>query len=220
MALAAARDAIVVEDCAQAHGAMSGGRRVGAFGAASAFSFYPTKNLGALGDGGALLTESDDIAERARLLRMYGWRERYVSDIHGGNSRLDEFQAAVLRVKLRHLDAENARRVNIAQTYSAAFAGLNLKLPPAGGVFHQYVIQHPRRDLVHDLLAKRQIDTRCLYPVPIHLQPAYADNPPLHLPVTEQFCRTLLCLPIYPELSGGEVEAVCAAVREVVGGLE
>ena len=213
MKLADERNAIVIEDCAQAHGAIWAGKRTGAFGAAAAFSFYPTKNLGALGDGGAIVTDSNEIAERARLLRMYGWRERYISDSHGFNSRLDEIQAAILRVKLHYLDSDNARRIQIAQTYNAAFADLDLKLPPTGGVYHQYAIQHPRRDLLRERLAGRGVGTAILYPVPIHLQPAYADDPPLHLPVTEAFCRNLLCLPMYPELTEAEVERVCEAVR-------
>ncbi|MBM4422015.1 MAG: DegT/DnrJ/EryC1/StrS family aminotransferase [Chloroflexi bacterium] len=216
MKLADERSAIVIEDCAQAHGAVFGGKRVGSFGAAAAFSFYPTKNLGALGDGGAIVTDSDEIAGRARLSRMYGWRERYISETHGGNSRLDELQAAVLRVKLRHLDSDNARRIRIAETYNAAFADLDLTLPPTGGVYHQYTIRHPRRDLLRSRLAERGVSAAVLYPVPIHLQPAYADDPPLSLPVTEAFCRDLLCLPMYPELTDGEVNAVCEAVRECV----
>jgi dTDP-4-amino-4,6-dideoxygalactose transaminase len=216
MRLAEERGAVVIEDCAQAHGAMVQGQRVGSFGAAAAFSFYPTKNLGALGDGGALVTNSDEIAGRARLLRMYGWRERYVSDLHGLNSRLDELQAAILRVKLRHLNEDNARRIRIAETYNAAFADFDLRLPPTGGVYHQYVIRCPKRDVLRQRLAASGVGTSILYPVPIHLQPAYADNPPLSLPVTEQFARELLCLPIYPELTDGEVERVCEAVRDAI----
>ncbi len=214
--LAVERRAIVIEDCAQAHGALFNGKRVGSFGVAAAFSFYPTKNLGALGDGGALVTDSAEIAQRAKLLRMYGWRERYISESHGGNSRLDELQAAVLRVKLRYLNADNARRIDIAQTYQSALADLDLTLPPTGGVYHQYVIRHPQRDELRRRLAAKGIGAAVLYPVPIHLQPAYADDPPLHLPVTERFARDLLCLPIYPELTEGEVETVCEVVREAV----
>ncbi|MBI2976161.1 MAG: DegT/DnrJ/EryC1/StrS family aminotransferase [Chloroflexi bacterium] len=219
--LAAERQATVIEDCAQAHGAMALGRRVGSLGAAAAFSFYPTKNLGALGDGGAVVTDSDDIAARVRLLRMYGWRTRYVSEIHGSNSRLDELQAAILRVKLRHLDADNARRMYIAETYNAAFADLpGVRLPPTGGVYHQYTIRHPKRDALRDALAALGVGASVLYPVPIHLQPAYADSPPLSLPVTEQFAKDLLCLPMYPELTAAEVDAVCAAVRQAATALE
>ncbi|HLF00763.1 MAG TPA: DegT/DnrJ/EryC1/StrS family aminotransferase [Anaerolineales bacterium] len=220
MKLAVERSAFVIEDCAQAHGAVWEGKRVGAFGAAAAFSFYPTKNLGALGDGGAIVTDSDEIAERARLLRMYGWRERYVSEIHGLNSRLDELQAAILRVKLRHLDADNARRIRISRTYTAALADTGLQLPPVGGVYHQYVIRHPKRDQLRQQLTEKGVGTSILYPVPIHLQPAYADDLPLSLPVTEQLCRELLCLPMYPELTNGEVEIVCEAVRAAVTTLE
>lgn len=214
--LAQERGATVIEDCAQAHGALWDGQRVGSFGAVGAFSFYPTKNLGALGDGGALVTNSPEIAERARLLRMYGWKERYVSSTHGGNTRLDEIQAAILRVKLKYLDDENARRVAIAGLYNQAFADLDLQLPPSNGVYHQYVIQHPRRDALKQRLGEKGIGTAILYPVPIHLQPAYADTPPLHLPVTERFARNLLCLPIYPELTDAEVNTVCEAARQVV----
>ncbi len=216
MRLAEARDALVIEDCAQAHGAQVDDQRVGSFGAAAAFSFYPTKNLGALGDGGAIVTNSDEIAERAKLLRMYGWRERYVSESHGLNSRLDELQAAILRVKLRYLDTDNACRIQIADTYNKAFGDLDLQLPSTGGVYHQYTVQHPQRDILRQRLTERNVGTSILYPVPIHLQPAYADDPPLQLPVTEALCQNLLCLPMYPELTDGEVNEVCEAVREGV----
>jgi len=218
--IATQRGAILIEDCAQAHGALVEGKRVGSFGAAGAFSFYPTKNLGALGDGGAIVTNSDEIAERARLLRMYGWRERYISEIHGVNTRLDEMQAAILRIKLCHLDDDNARRIRIAKTYNRAFADLNLTLPPTGGVYHQYTIRHPQREVLKQGLAAKGVGTSVLYPVPIHLQPAYRSDPPLHLPVTEQFASDLLCLSIYPELSEGEVEKICEAVREEAGKLD
>jgi dTDP-3-amino-3,4,6-trideoxy-alpha-D-glucose transaminase len=217
--LAAARQAIVIEDCAQAHGAQWKGQRLGSLGAVGAFSFYPTKNLGALGDGGALVTNSDEIAERARLLRMYGWRERYVSTIHGGNTRLDEIQAAILRIKLKYLEEDNARRIKIAQTYNAAFANLGIKLPPTGGVYHQYVIQHPQREALRKRLADLGVGSAILYPVPIHQQPAYQDTPPLQLPTTERFARNLLCLPVYPELSDDEVAKVCEAVQTAVTSL-
>ena len=214
------RGAVVIEDCAQAHGALYDGQRVGSFGMAGAFSFYPTKNLGALGDGGAIVTNSPEVAERARLLRMYGWRERYISEIHGINTRLDEMQAAILRVKLRHLDDDNARRTRIAAIYNSAFADLNLTLPATGGVYHQYTIRHLQREALKQGLAAKSVGASVLYPVPIHLQPAYRSDPPLHLPVTEQFAGDLLCLPIYPELSEGEVETICEAVREVAKALD
>jgi dTDP-4-amino-4,6-dideoxygalactose transaminase len=217
--LAKERGAIVIEDCAQAHGAMIDGKRVGSFGDAAAFSFYPTKNLGALGDGGAVVTDDDESARRTRLARMYGWEQRYISNAHGGNTRLDELQAAILRVKLRHLDNDNAKRIKIAKIYDEAFAGLEIKLPPKGGVYHQYTICCAKRDELKQRLSERGVGAAILYPVPIHLQPAYADNPPLHLPVTEKFASELLCLPMYPELSEGEVNAVCEGVRECVKNL-
>lgn len=217
---AARHEAPVIEDCAQAHGALVDGRRVGSFGAAAAFSFYPTKNLGALGDGGAVVTNSDEVAERVRLLRMYGWRQRYISDLHGGNSRLDEVQAAILRVKLRHLDSANARRIEIARAYATAFADLDLSLPPTGGVFHQYVICHPRRDSLRQSLELQGVGTSVLYPVPIHRQPAYAGFATTELGVTDELARTLLCLPMYPELTDTEVERVCHAVRHTVSNLD
>ncbi|MEK7325294.1 MAG: DegT/DnrJ/EryC1/StrS family aminotransferase, partial [Chloroflexota bacterium] len=125
----------------------------------------------------------------------------------------------VLRVKLRHLDDDNAKRIKIAEKYSAAWSGLDLRLPPTGGVYHQYVVRHPKREALKQSLEDQGIGTSILYPVPVHLQPAYADDPPLHLPVTEQFAREILCLPIYPELTDGEVERVCEAVREAAKGL-
>ncbi len=219
MRLAEERGALVIEDCAQAHGAVAGGKRVGSFGAAAAFSFYPTKNLGALGDGGAVVTDSDEIARHVRLLRMYGWRTRYISDLHGTNSRLDEVQAAILRIKLRYLDDDNAKRIKIAEKYNAALSSLELKLPPAGGVYHQYVIRHPKREALKQLLEDQGIGTSILYPVPVHMQPAYADDPPQQLPVTEQFARELLCLPMYPELTDEEVEKIGEAVRVTLGKL-
>jgi dTDP-4-amino-4,6-dideoxygalactose transaminase len=125
----------------------------------------------------------------------------------------NELQAAILRVKLRHLDRDNAKRIRIAKIYDEAFADLEIKLPPKGGVYHQYVIRHAKRDALKKSLEEKGIGAAILYPLPIHLQPAYADNPPLHLPVTEKFCNELLCLPMYPELSDGEVNEVCEAVR-------
>lgn len=208
----------VVEDCSQAHGALYRGRKVGAWGDAAAFSFYPTKNLGAFGDGGAVVTNDPAIAEQARLLRQYGWREHYVSSIKGFNSRLDELQAGILRVKLRHLDEWNARRNQIADMYFDLLSGAELVLPArpddSTHVFHQFVIRHPRRDALRDYLKARGIHTLVHYPVPIHLQPAYADLglSAGSLPNTEQAAREVLSLPIYPELTGEQVARICEAI--------
>lgn len=220
MAVAQEHGLRVIEDCAQAHGAAIGGRKVGTFGDAAAFSFYPTKNLGALGDGGALVTNDAQLAERARELRVYGWRQRYVSERAGLNTRLDEVQAAVLRVKLRHLQAENARRRELARAYDDSLGQLLLRLPVAGAddehVYHQYVVRTPARDSLGEHLRAREIETAILYPQPIHLQPAYRDRVPLAglMPVSETAARELLCLPVHPWLRDDEAARVRAAITD------
>lgn len=209
----------VVEDCAQAHGALYEGRRVGSWGDLACFSFYPTKNLGAMGDGGMVVTGDATLAERVRSLREYGWEERYVSKIAGWNSRLDELQAAILRVKLRHLDEANAARCNMAEIYRANLNGLDLVLPgprlDSTHVYHLYVIRSKERDALQSHLREHGIQALIHYPVPVHLQPAYrgrlagADR----LRETERAAREVLSLPIYPELSRAEAETVADAVR-------
>lgn len=206
----------VVEDCAQAHGAAIDGRRVGAWGDAAAFSFYPTKNLGAIGDGGAVFTRDETIAAQVALLRQYGWRTRYIAEIPGRNSRLDELQAAILRVKLPHLDAGNARRRALAARYDRALAGLPLRLPIAGGpgvepVFHQYAVRTPRREPLRAALAEQGIHCGVLYPVPVHRQPAHA-VPGCALPETERACDEVLCLPCHPGVSDADADRVAAAI--------
>jgi len=218
-------DLKVVEDCAQAHGATiqeiggMGSFKVGVFGDAAAFSFYPTKNLGALGDGGAVVTNDAEVAERVGLLREYGWRKRYVSDVPGFNSRLDELQAAVLRVKLKYLNEENARRREIARIYDVRLATTSLRLPerPAGveSVYHQYVARCDQRDGLRDHLRERGVGTLVHYPVPVHLQPAYRNRVLVHrgaLPATEQAARQVLSLPMHAQLSDAQVERVCDAI--------
>jgi len=213
----------VIEDCAQAHGASHAGRRAGTFGAAAAWSFYPTKNLGAFGDGGMVTTDDPDIVERLRRLREYGWRERYHSHEHGWNSRLDEVQAALLLVRQRHLDADNARRREIARAYRGA-------LPPALrgprcadgglGVEHLYVVRisHPRRDALRERLNQLGIGTAIHYPIPCHLQQAYRKfgGGLNSLPITERAAKEVLSLPMYPELTDAEVEQVISATRQAV----
>ena len=216
--LARAKKVYVLEDCAQAHGATYRGKRVGTYGDIAAFSFYPTKNLGAYGDGGAIVTNDAALAERVNLLRQYGWRERYASDIKGMNSRLDELQAAVLRVKLRHLDAWNAARRERAALYTELLHSVTPPREMAYGqaVYHLYVIQSARRDELAAHLKARGIGTAIQYPHTIHLQPAYA-NLGYHegdLPVSEKLAREILSLPLYPELSLDDVRAVAQAVNE------
>ena len=166
----------LVEDCAQAHGARYADRVVGSYGDVSCFSFYPTKNLGAIGDGGLVATNDPEIAENLNLLRQYGWRERYVSEVAGWNTRLDELQAAILRVKLRYLDEDNAKRRSLAAIYDEQLAGIVTRpIEPAATrhVYHLYVTRHPQRDALMAYLRERGIGTAIHYPVPIHLQPAY-----------------------------------------------
>jgi dTDP-4-amino-4,6-dideoxygalactose transaminase len=210
----------VVEDCAQAHGASIDGVKVGRFSDAAAFSFYPTKNLGALGDGGAVVTDDPEIAERLRLLREYGWRERYVSETAGFNSRLDELQSAVLRVKLKYLDAENARRRAIARVYDSRLASTSLRLPecPDGveHVYHQYVVRSEGRDLLRERLREQDVGSLIHYPAPIHLQPAYQNRAVVNrgaLPATELAARQVLSLPMHPQLTDAQVERVCETMR-------
>ena len=205
----------VVEDCAQSHGAVIAGQKAGTWGDAAAYSFYPTKNVGALGDGGAVFTRDAAVAEKVRMLRQYGWRQRYVSEIPGRNSRLDEVQAAVLRVKLKHLDAENAVRRSRAGRYLHGLASAPLRLPAvardAGPVWHQFTVRTPRRETLRAVLAERGIHCGVLYPVPIHRQPAYA-SPSLHLPETERACAEVLCLPVHPAVTDADVDRVCGEI--------
>lgn len=219
-----AHGAAVIEDCSQSHGALIGARKCGTLGAAAAFSLYPTKNLGALGDGGVLSTDDEALAERIGALRQYGWRERYVSDMAGVNSRLDEVQAAALRVKLAVLDAANARRQAIAAAYDAALAGGPLS-PPArrpgtSHVFHQYVLRCRDRGGIQAALRARGIATNIHYPVPVHLQPAYRGRValgPAQCAETARAAGEVLSLPMFPELTDAQVGAVCAALRALPG---
>ena len=221
MALAQEQNLIVIEDCAQAHGARHAGKRVGTFGRAAAWSFYPTKNLGAFGDGGMVTTDDPQIADRLRSLREYGWRERYHSSEHGWNSRLDELQAALLRVRLKHLDEDNARRREIARRYRAALPA-EVRGPACAeddeGVEHLFVIRHPRRDALREKLRELGVGAAVHYPHPCHLQDAYRGygDGLGSLPITEQACREVLSLPMYSELSEAEVEQVIATVYQAV----
>jgi dTDP-4-amino-4,6-dideoxygalactose transaminase len=218
---AAARHGIpVIEDCSQAHGATLAGRKLGTLTQISTFSLYPTKNLGALGDGGVLATNDAELADRIAALRQYGWRTHYISDDVGVNSRLDEIQAAVLRVKLPHLDAQNARRQRIADSYDADLAGTALRPPArranATHVFHQYVLRAPDRVAIQARLRAAGIGTGVHYPVPVHLQPAYLGRVamgPSRCAATERASAEVLSLPMYPQLSDAQVEQVGAALR-------
>jgi dTDP-4-amino-4,6-dideoxygalactose transaminase len=223
-ALAARSGALLVEDCAQSHGASWKARATGGFGRAAAFSFYPSKNLGAYGDGGAVATNDAGVAELLVELRQYGWNRRDHAEREGWNSRLDEIQAAILRAKLPFLERENARRREIAERYDAAFADLPLaRLTVRAGSVparHLYPVRLSRRDALREHLAGRGIETGIHYPVPLHLHPAYAflGHRRGDFPVAEGACDTLVSLPIHPALSDSGVEAVVAAVRSFFEG--
>ncbi len=208
----------VLEDCAQAHGARRDGRRAGGFGAAAAFSFYPTKNLGALGDGGAVVTGSAEVAERVRRLRQYGWETKYRATVRGGrNSRLDELQAAVLRAKLAFLDEWNERRRRIATRYSTEIKHPRVGCPAVHGeefVAHLYVVTTDDRDGLRRHLADAGIRTDVHYPVPDHRQPCLTEfRERSRLPVTDELASAVLTLPCFPELSEDEVTRVISCVN-------
>lgn len=207
----------VIEDAAQAHGARYRGLRAGSLGDAAGFSFYPGKNLGALGDGGAITTNDDELAERLRKLRNYGSSIKYQHDVAGINSRLDEMQSAVLRVKLQHLDADNARRSAVADSYREALANTPVELirvpEEAQSVWHLFVVRTPRRDALRDYLTSRGIGTQIHYPVPCHRQGAYAHQAWPELPVTERLQSQILSLPMSPYLGADDVAYVAAQVK-------
>ena len=213
--IAKRHDLHAIEDCAQSHGAAIQGRKTGTWGHLSAFSFYPTKNLGALGDAGAVVTNDPELAERVRLLREYGWRERYISELPGMNTRLDELQAAILRVKLPYLNQQNARRRELARIYDALLSDTALILPQLQGdvehVYHQYVVRGKHRDDLRAFLKANSIATLIHYPVPVHLQPAYQGRVVIgsqELQHTEQVCREILSLPMYPQMTDEQAQRV------------
>ncbi len=221
--LARKRGLTLIEDCAQSHGASWKGARTGSLGRAASFSFYPTKNLGAYGDGGAVATSDPAVAESLRRLRQYGWTRRDWSETEGRNSRLDELQAAILRTKLPALDGENARRRRIAGMYDAAFADLPVQpirhRAESVPVDHLYPVRTDRRDALRESLAAAGIETAIHYPVPVHEHPAYRHlgYPPGTFPVSEEACATILSLPLHPWLADGEAASVIGAVRSFYG---
>ena len=221
LAIARSHGLRVLEDGAQAHGARYKGRRIGAHGDAVAWSFYPGKNLGALGDGGAVTTGDPQLAERIRVMRNYGSRVKYVNEIRGCNSRLDPLQAAVLRVKLKHLDSWNTRRSRIAQRFTAELADSGLVLPRvpdwAAPVWHLYVVRHPRRDALQRALADQGVGTLIHYPIPPHLQQAYAAEASSRgtFPIAERIHDTVLSLPIGPHLTEAQVATAIEAVKRL-----
>jgi dTDP-4-amino-4,6-dideoxygalactose transaminase len=218
--LADGRAIFLVEDCAQSVGAKVGGNRTGSIGELGCFSFYPTKNLGAYGDGGMVTSSNPALLEQVRTLRTYGWRERDYSSTLGYNSRLDEIQAAVLKVKLRHVDAWNERRAHIAGLYSAGLAGIRgVSVPESadGHVWHLFVVRVANRTAVRQRLARNGIATGIHYPYPAHLQPAFAEfGRGQAFPHAEAACDEILSLPLFPQLTDDEVARVVETMREAV----
>jgi dTDP-4-amino-4,6-dideoxygalactose transaminase len=216
------RNLFVIEDCAQAHGAAFQGRRVGSWGHIACFSFYPTKNLGAIGDGGMVVTNDETLARQLRRLREYGWETRNMSEIPGLNSRLDEIQAALLRVKLSFLDQDNKSRRALAARYLQALQGTGCILPieqeGAQHVYHLYVIRVPERDRIREKMLEREVQCLVHYPHPIHLQRAYKNRVAVagRLQETEKASSEVLSLPMYPQLTEREVERVGETLKEIV----
>ncbi len=214
----------LIEDCAQAHGAAWRGKRVGGFGVLSTFSFYPTKNLGAIGDAGLVATDDEALAQRLRLLRQYGWERPQYCSLQGWNSRLDPLQAAILSVKLVHLEARTEQRIRLARMYDERLKGLPVQLPTVlpdcRHVYHLYVIELPdgsTRDALREHLAGAGINAGIHYPFGVHQQPAYTAlrTGPMH--VTERLADTVLSLPLYPDLALDDLERVCTSVRNFFG---
>lgn len=221
VAIARAHGLAVIEDACQAHGARLGGEAVGALGNIACFSFYYSKNLGAYGEAGAVTTNDPALAERVRLLCDHGATVRYHHEVIGRNARLDEIQAAILRIKLQYLERWTSQRRTHALTLNAGLADTSLRLPVFGGdgvydTFHLYVVRHPQRDRLRSFLEERGIATGIHYPVPIHLQPAYAGlgYAPGSFPVAEQWANQCLSLPMFAELTVEQIERIVAAVHE------
>ena len=216
-------DLLVIEDCAQSHGATYRGKKTGALGDLAAFSFYPTKNLGAFGDAGMIVTDNPDLAERTRLIREYGWRQGHISEIPGVNSRLDELQAAILRLGLRHLDENNSHRRELAKIYNKILASSSLILPyeelNCSHVYHQYVIRSHKRESLKAYLKGNGVDTQIHYPIPVHMQPAYRNRIGAErlLPFTEMICSEILSLPIHPFLSSDHILSICKLILSETG---
>ncbi len=215
-AIAEQHDLLIIEDCAQSFGSRYHGRMTGALGQAGAFSFYPSKNLGCYGDGGLISTNDDEVAEQIRIYRNHGSSQRYHHDVIGYNSRLDELQAVILRIKLKHIDEFNQNRLRVAQTYNRLLAGTELELPAIPDdrdhVFHQYTLLADNRDQLRDSVLSQKIACAIYYPVPLHRQQAFADTNTTALPVTDDISQRCLSFPIFPEMTEQQVQTVCGAI--------
>jgi len=216
IALAGEFGLLVIEDCAQSFGSRYRGRTTGSIGQAGAFSFFPSKNLGCYGDGGMVTTGDDEIAARIKMLRNHGSSQQYHHDVIGYNSRLDELQAVVLRVKLKYIDEYNRQRLRVAQGYNQRLDANRFQLPAIADdrdhVFHQYTLLCDDRDAVREAVLARDVSCAIYYPVPLHRQQAFADTAQPNLPVTEDTARRCLSLPIFPEMTEQQIETVCEAL--------
>lgn len=218
-AIAKRHHLFLIEDCAQAHGAQIESKMIGSFGDLACFSFYPTKNLGAIGDGGAVLTDNDDLADRLRWLREYGWKQRYISDFPGMNTRLDEIQAAILDAKLTFLEAETKKRIQIASRYNKHLSGLDLVLPTVKPqyrhVYHLYVIESNQREELQTYLKSQGIASAIHYPQAVHQQPAYLDRltGAKKLSTTDDIVPKILSLPMYPELKSVDQDFITEKIQ-------
>jgi dTDP-4-amino-4,6-dideoxygalactose transaminase len=222
-ALCEQRGLLLIEDCAQSFGATIAGRQTGSLGLAAGFSFFPSKNLGCYGDGGLVATQSDELAAKVKMLRNHGSEVRYYHDAIGYNSRLDEIQAAILLVKLRHIEEFNAGRRRAAHFYSELMAGLPVETPHEDGigihVYHQYTLLSDRRDAIMAALQKNGIACAIYYPVPLHRQNVFAaDHAGVSLPVTEAVAARCLSLPIYPELEEADIRRIVAVIGAALDG--
>ena len=216
LALAEEFDLLVIEDCAQSFGSRYGDRATGAFGASGAFSFFPSKNLGCYGDGGMVTTNDETTAARIKMLRNHGSSQQYHHDVIGVNSRLDELQAVILRIKLKHIDEYNRKRHEVARAYNERLAGSRFQAPVIPGdrdhVFHQYTILCDNRDAVREAVLAREVSCAVYYPIPLHQQKAFADTVQPELPVTEATAQRCLSLPIFPEMTEQQIATVCEAL--------
>jgi dTDP-4-amino-4,6-dideoxygalactose transaminase len=214
-------DLLIIEDCAQSFGSRYRGRMTGTIGQAGAFSFYPSKNLGCYGDGGLISTNDDEIAEQIRIYRNHGSNQQYHHDVIGYNSRLDELQAVILRIKLKHIDEFNQNRLRVAQTYNRLLVDTALELPAIPDdrdhVFHQYTLLTDNRDKLRDSLLSQQITCAIFYPIPLHRQKPFADTNSAPLPVTEKVSRRCLSFPIFPEMTEQQVQSVCDVILSACG---
>jgi dTDP-4-amino-4,6-dideoxygalactose transaminase len=213
-----AKKLFIVEDCAQSFGAHINGKMTGSFGTFGAFSFFPSKNLGCFGDGGLVITDNDKHANELRILRNHGSRERYHHNVIGYNSRLDELQAVILRIKLKHIDDYSQNRRRVAHRYSEALADTSIQVPYEDGkglhVYHQYTLLHEKRDDIMAALTEKNIACAIYYPIPLHKQDVYMEvYKDIHLPVTESVAEKCFSLPIYPELENDNIDTITDVIK-------